>query len=328
MDRAAPRRYDGVYDYVGARAQREERESEGSEQEQEEESQEEDDDSGNDSEEDSEVDSEVEISDHGDAWPSDSEEEEVGHEDAQGRRPTAPPPRRTLADIKLKRCFICYDEEENSEQNGARTIETEWVHACRCILIAHNQCLLTWIAQWEQTHQGSAPKCPACQYVFQSVSSYLRASPAPSHPLLIAPSDALARDRLREPRSRALLGMTILAKLWRVSSIGIAGFATIAGLYAGMGAYGKWAIQQFAGKEVADLVTSRRGVPWYARLTNGQFIILRSLVDTRLTRFDSQELPLFPSFSSSAGQPRSTPSSPSFPSASFSRLCRHTRVAP
>lgn len=194
--------------------------------------------------------------------PGDGPPVTMGVHERTLRRAISGRPRRTIDDIKHKRCFICYDEEDGAEQTGRRrTLETEWIHACRCSLIAHHQCLLSWISQWEKAHQGSAPKCPACQFVFQSVASLL----AP----LSDRTDPLLRIRLNEPRSRALLVLTFLKKLWRVGSIGIAGFATIAGLYAGMGAYGKWAIRQFAGREVANLVTSRIGVPWYSRALNG-----------------------------------------------------------
>ncbi|EJD43745.1 hypothetical protein AURDEDRAFT_114548 [Auricularia subglabra TFB-10046 SS5] len=46
----------------------------------------------------------------------------------------------TVHDLRVRRCFICLDEEEGRGRRHG------FVHACSCTLVAHEQCLLAWTA--------------------------------------------------------------------------------------------------------------------------------------------------------------------------------------
>ncbi|KAL9932476.1 hypothetical protein V8E36_008593 [Tilletia maclaganii] len=101
-------------------------------------------------------------------------------------RPT-PPSRSarpiTTEDLQHKSCWICAgsedDDEDVSNNNvttntssstaGARTnarrksSRKKFVHPCKCTLVAHQSCLLHWIAQSRQNKPNEAVKCPQCQ---------------------------------------------------------------------------------------------------------------------------------------------------------------------
>jgi len=89
--------------------------------------------------------------------------------------------------LKVKLCYICREEEHADARKFLSSLATHthlsdplaqeglpkaWTHPCNCTLIAHEQCLLTWI----QTSQGTASrapnalKCPQCgtQYEMES----------------------------------------------------------------------------------------------------------------------------------------------------------------
>lgn len=63
--------------------------------------------------------------------------------------------RRTWTDASLRSCFICL-------QNAAETPSAVWVNACPCTLEAHEDCMLTWIAEHER-ESTKALRCPACK---------------------------------------------------------------------------------------------------------------------------------------------------------------------
>ncbi|PLW21368.1 hypothetical protein PCANC_03857 [Puccinia coronata f. sp. avenae] len=93
-----------------------------------------------------------------------------------------------------RKCWICYDDddEEAEEQNPqvlpdgrlnrpnqqirSNRKSKRWVKACRCSLIAHESCLLTWITTYQLTHPAPASissplltpvKCPQCAAIYQ-----------------------------------------------------------------------------------------------------------------------------------------------------------------
>ncbi|KIK57584.1 hypothetical protein GYMLUDRAFT_46144 [Collybiopsis luxurians FD-317 M1] len=69
----------------------------------------------------------------------------------------------TIDDIRVKMCYICREEETFDSPSDP---PSSWTHPCRCTLIAHESCLLSWIetAQAKPTTSGhrDALKCPQC----------------------------------------------------------------------------------------------------------------------------------------------------------------------
>ncbi|KAK0543097.1 hypothetical protein OC861_006392 [Tilletia horrida] len=72
----------------------------------------------------------------------------------------------TTDDLQHRSCWICADSEDDEETNtdaGAQRRKRKFVHPCRCTLVAHQSCLLHWIAQARQNKPGEPVKCPQCQ---------------------------------------------------------------------------------------------------------------------------------------------------------------------
>ncbi|EFP78811.1 uncharacterized protein PGTG_04767 [Puccinia graminis f. sp. tritici CRL 75-36-700-3] len=145
------------------------------------------------------------------------------------------PPQKAEA----RKCWICYDdddeEEDHQERGPAQTLQAgrpnqqarsnykknqRWVKACRCSLVAHESCLLTWITTYQLTHPAPASissplstpvKCPQCAAIYQIVQ--------PSSPLLSL------LHRLKRPYSSGMswsaLGCVVLGVGVSASSYGL-----------------------------------------------------------------------------------------------------------
>lgn len=74
----------------------------------------------------------------------------------------------TIDDLRVKVCYICRDEEDESEPSTPPRV---WVHPCTCTLIAHESCLLHWIQTSQHsassTSRRNALKCPQCGTAYQ-----------------------------------------------------------------------------------------------------------------------------------------------------------------
>jgi hypothetical protein len=72
----------------------------------------------------------------------------------------------TVRDIKNRSCWICSDGDEGDpKQDGLR----RWVHPCKCSLIAHESCLLTWIRSKRATGTPDPKRiitCPQCSHPY------------------------------------------------------------------------------------------------------------------------------------------------------------------
>ncbi|KAG9080724.1 hypothetical protein FRC06_006219 [Ceratobasidium sp. 370] len=73
----------------------------------------------------------------------------------------------TVYDLKTRVCWICMEEESHPITPSDKP---RWIHPCKCTLIAHELCLLTWIS--ESTVPGSqnannAMCCPQCKTKYQ-----------------------------------------------------------------------------------------------------------------------------------------------------------------
>ncbi|KAF5354369.1 hypothetical protein D9758_010771 [Tetrapyrgos nigripes] len=70
----------------------------------------------------------------------------------------------TIDDLRVKVCFICREEEENTSTSSQGTSPSSiWTHPCKCTLIAHESCLLSWIKSAQTSSKQDALKCPQCQ---------------------------------------------------------------------------------------------------------------------------------------------------------------------
>lgn len=64
-------------------------------------------------------------------------------------------------DEEEKRCWICYTSDAEEEAP-----KSDWKSPCRCTLIAHESCLLEWIADLqrsENNNSGGKIACPQCK---------------------------------------------------------------------------------------------------------------------------------------------------------------------
>jgi hypothetical protein len=75
----------------------------------------------------------------------------------------------TVRDIKNRTCWICSDGDEgDTKLEGTR----RWVHPCKCSLIAHESCLLTWIRSRRASGTPDPNRqitCPQCSHVYRIV---------------------------------------------------------------------------------------------------------------------------------------------------------------
>ncbi|KAG0140085.1 hypothetical protein CROQUDRAFT_53796 [Cronartium quercuum f. sp. fusiforme G11] len=110
----------------------------------------------------------------------------------QRPRPSEPV-QKSNVNKEPRKCWICYDDEEFDELlpiNGFNDTTSQlrarrrWVKPCRCSLVAHESCLLTWITTYQLTHAPpnsvtsplSTPvNCPQCSatYNLAQPSSHL-----------------------------------------------------------------------------------------------------------------------------------------------------------
>jgi len=78
-------------------------------------------------------------------------------------------PSPTVYDLKTRVCWICMEEESHPITPSDIP---RWIHPCKCTLVAHELCLLTWIS--ESTAPGGQPAtnamcCPQCKTKYQIV---------------------------------------------------------------------------------------------------------------------------------------------------------------
>jgi len=63
-----------------------------------------------------------------------------------------------------RRCWVCYSTEAEDIASGQPNLLGEWKSPCRCSLVAHEKCLLNWIAA-EYAKGGKAKiECPQCKH--------------------------------------------------------------------------------------------------------------------------------------------------------------------
>ncbi|GAA6015496.1 hypothetical protein JCM10207_008614 [Rhodosporidiobolus poonsookiae] len=127
-----------------------------------------------------------------------------------------------------QQCWICYDDASESTRH--------LLHVCDCTLLAHSDCLLTWLDQQHSTQPTTATKCPVCAapiVVKEDTSDVLR----------------VYRKLRRKADSASLVAAVgaVTASGWFVAS-----------------AYGAWVVRVFMGEQVAQalLISQDGSVPW------------------------------------------------------------------
>ncbi|KAI8870467.1 hypothetical protein GQ42DRAFT_15470 [Ramicandelaber brevisporus] len=74
----------------------------------------------------------------------------------------------TEADEDTVRCWICFGDDSDSHGR--------WVTPCGCTLVAHEVCLLSWIAETHRQDAFATPQCPQCRHPYsitEPVSLYV-----------------------------------------------------------------------------------------------------------------------------------------------------------
>ncbi|KAL1915106.1 uncharacterized protein VTP21DRAFT_7587 [Calcarisporiella thermophila] len=79
---------------------------------------------------------------------------------------TNPPPRSTSFAREPRRCWVCFEEEEEAEEREAVDGEqdTQWLR-CRsyCSLVIHRDCFLRWARERRRMKPFSKITCPQCK---------------------------------------------------------------------------------------------------------------------------------------------------------------------
>ncbi|KAK7473279.1 hypothetical protein VKT23_001376 [Stygiomarasmius scandens] len=148
----------------------------------------------------------------------------------------------TVDDLRVRTCYICL-EEENFDDPGEKS--EEWVHPCKCTLVAHQSCLMKVIFR-KKLRRRSRIKCPQCQF-----------------PYAIERNQKLVFTCLLFEIGDKLVGLAGTA-VFIAGAAGIAFMALSGALTAGS-AYGSWAVQQYFGDELFDLLLTKDSSNWPAR---------------------------------------------------------------
>ncbi|KAI0052404.1 hypothetical protein FA95DRAFT_1592683 [Auriscalpium vulgare] len=146
----------------------------------------------------------------------------------------------SVDDLRVKLCWICREEERHDkpEQPPRR-----WTHPCNCTLVAHESCLLDWITAAQQTPEraANALKCPQCSAVYEIISD---------NPLAL---------RLLDRWNRLL---SRVGKVVTVSTIGLVVTTFSAGIYLICTSYGAFALREYLGSEMYDILVSDDPSQW------------------------------------------------------------------
>ncbi|EIN05291.1 hypothetical protein PUNSTDRAFT_122540 [Punctularia strigosozonata HHB-11173 SS5] len=180
-------------------------------------------------------------------------------------------PAPTIDDLRVKQCYICSDEET---YDHPQTPPRAWVHPCNCTLIAHESCLLEWIksSQGDKERSKNALKCPQCGATYEMES-----------------------DNRLSLRILNIVNKTVSNICGGVAIVTV--LSTVGGcFYVICTAYGSWAVEQFLGREMYDILLTDdpSNWPWHAFLNLP--LIPLSLLISRTPLFDALQVPATPFF--------------------------------
>ncbi|KAG2357741.1 hypothetical protein BDR07DRAFT_1452965 [Suillus spraguei] len=178
----------------------------------------------------------------------------------------------TISDLRVKLCYICREEERyDAPEDPPRA----WTHPCKCTLVAHESCLLQWI-QTSQQNLSRAPnalKCPQCSSVYELESE---------NPLILRILDTANK------------GLSTMGKVVTIASVTVVVVSLgLVRMYILSTAYGAYALKEFLGAEMYDLLLTEDPTnwPWHCYLNLP--LIPLALIISRLP-FNSSVTPLVP----------------------------------
>ncbi|KAI6115000.1 hypothetical protein EV401DRAFT_1978059, partial [Pisolithus croceorrhizus] len=177
----------------------------------------------------------------------------------------------TIDDLRVKLCYICREEERyDAPENPPRA----WTHPCRCTLIAHESCLLQWIQSSQQNRSRAlnALKCPQCGSPYDLESN---------NPIILRLLDAGNK------------GLSAVGKIVTVASFTVVVVSIGTGIYILCTAYGAYALREFLGPEMFDILLSDDPARWPWHSFINLPLIPLSLIMSRLPR-KSPITPLVP----------------------------------
>ncbi|KAJ7454910.1 hypothetical protein B0H11DRAFT_2068015 [Mycena galericulata] len=141
----------------------------------------------------------------------------------------------TLADLRVKLCYICREEEKASDATGP---PRAWVHPCNCTLVAHESCLLEWIKSSEGTgREAGARQCPQCKTQYEVESK---------NPAVLRFLRAIDKSLAKSDLVFYLAGFYFVVRAVYRAHIG----------------YGAWALRKYIGSEMFDLLLSNDRSNW------------------------------------------------------------------
>ncbi|KAJ7222374.1 hypothetical protein GGX14DRAFT_514072 [Mycena pura] len=160
----------------------------------------------------------------------------------------------TLADLRIKLCYICREEEKV----GSAAPPRAWVHPCTCTLVAHESCLLEWIKSSEGTgREASARQCPQCKTEYEVESN---------NPTALRFLRAVDKNLGGVDLGFYLIGF---------------GFVVRA-VYRAQISYGAWALRRYIGSEMFDLLLTDDRSRWPLIAKLNIVMIPASLIVARL----------------------------------------------
>ncbi|KAJ7456941.1 hypothetical protein FB451DRAFT_1142846 [Mycena latifolia] len=159
----------------------------------------------------------------------------------------------TLADLRVKLCYICRDEEKD-----ATVPPRAWVHPCNCTLVAHESCLLEWIKSSEGTgREASARQCPQCKTQYEVESK---------NPTVLRVLRVIDKNLARVDFAFYLAGFYFVLRAVYRAHIG----------------YGAWALRKYIGDEVFELLFTDDRANWPLVAKLNVILIPAGLILSRL----------------------------------------------
>ncbi|KAJ6464276.1 hypothetical protein C8R47DRAFT_1156279 [Mycena vitilis] len=159
----------------------------------------------------------------------------------------------TLADLRVKLCYICRDEEKD-----ATVPPRVWVHPCNCTLVAHESCLLEWIKSSEGTSRESAARqCPQCKTPYEVESN---------NPVVLRFMRAVDKTLASADVGFYIAGIYFVVRaIYRVHI-----------------SYGAWALRKYVGDEMFELLLTDDRSKWPLIAKFNVVLIPAGLVLSRL----------------------------------------------
>ncbi|THU86544.1 hypothetical protein K435DRAFT_363268 [Dendrothele bispora CBS 962.96] len=146
----------------------------------------------------------------------------------------------TIDDLRVKTCYICLDEENYDDPPSTKS--KDWVHPCKCTLIAHQSCLMKSLSRKRKFEL----KCPQCKFHYQVERN---------KNLTLACVLFDIGDRI------VSLAGTVVFIVGAGSILGMA----VSGVFGAGTAYGSWAVRQYFGDELFDMLLTEDVSNWPTR---------------------------------------------------------------